>query len=320
MNICSSKRQAKQCLREIKLLQHFRYHKNITCLYDLDIPDFARSNELYLYGELMEADLEAIIRSRQPLTDTHYQSFTYQVLCGLKYIHSANVLHRDLKPSNLLVNANCELKICDFGLARGYSDPSDKNAVLMTHAMATRSYTAPEIMLSYDSYSKEIDLWSVGCILAEMLDGRPLFRSKDCVDQLNQILHILGTPDEPTLSRMGTKSAQEYIRTLPRELPMRLPALFPDANPQAIDLLEKLLAFDPVKRIDVTAALAHPYLQIWHNPKEEPTCATSFDSSYESLDSVDEIRNMICQEVINFRHLVRQTTRSDQVMANSCLT
>lgn len=107
-----------------------------------------------LVAELMECDLAAIIRSGQPLTDAHFQSFIYQILCGLKYIHSANVLHRDLKPGNLLVNADCELKICDFGLARGFSVDPEENAGYMTEYVATRWYRAPEIMLSFQSYTK----------------------------------------------------------------------------------------------------------------------------------------------------------------------
>ena len=262
-------------------------------------------NELYLYEELMEADLHAIIRSAQPLTNAHYQSFTYQILCGLKYIHSANVLHRDLKPGNLLVNADCELKICDFGLARGYSDVPEENAGFMTEYVATRWYRAPEIMLSFQSYTKAIDLWSVGCVLAELLGGRPFFKGRDYVDQLNQILHVLGTPDEITLQRIGSQRAQDYVRGLPYKAPIPFADIFPGANPLALDLLTKLLAFDPSRRIDVDAALAHPYLQVWHDPNEEPTCPVPFDFSFESVDTIPDMRTMICQEVSNFRALVR---------------
>ena len=112
-------------------------------------------------AELMECDLAAIIRSGQPLTDAHFQSFIYQILCGLKYIHSANVLHRDLKPGNLLVNADCELKICDFGLARGFSVDPQENAGYMTEYVATRWYRAPEIMLSFQSYTKASEYHSL---------------------------------------------------------------------------------------------------------------------------------------------------------------
>lgn len=118
----------------------------------------------------MECDLAAIIRSGQPLTDAHFQSFIYQILCGLKYIHSANVLHRDLKPGNLLVNADCELKICDFGLARGFSMDPEENAGYMTEYVATRWYRAPEIMLSFQSYTKASEycfcFWELFSILS----------------------------------------------------------------------------------------------------------------------------------------------------------
>ena len=138
-------------------MRHFRGHKNITCLYDLDITNPQSFNEVYLYEELMEADLHAIIRSGQPLSDAHFQSFIYQTLCGLNHVHSHGFFHRDLKPGNLLVNADCELKICDFGLSRGFD--ADGQAVMpgaqafMTEYVATRWYRAPEIMLSHQNYT-----------------------------------------------------------------------------------------------------------------------------------------------------------------------
>lgn len=305
-NVFSKKILCKRALRELKLLNHFRGHKNITCLYDVDIVDTDNFNELYLYEELMECDMHQIIRSQQPLTDAHYQSFIYQILVGLKYIHSANVLHRDLKPGNLLVNADCELKICDFGLARGFSSDPERNAGFLTEYVATRWYRAPEIMLSFQSYTKAIDIWSVGCILAELLGGKPLFKGKDYVDQLNQILHYLGTPSEETLSRIGSQRAQEYVRSLPYMPKIEFCKLFPNANQQALDLLEKMLAFDPKDRITVEAALEHPYLQIWHDPGDEPDCPTEFDFSFEEVDDMETMREMILKEVLEFRAMVRQ--------------
>jgi len=304
-NVFSKKILAKRALREIKLLQHFRGHRNITCLYDMDIPRPDNFNETYLYEELMECDLAAIVRSGQPLTDAHFQSFIYQILCGLKYIHSANVLHRDLKPGNLLVNADCELKICDFGLARGFSVDPEENAGYMTEYVATRWYRAPEIMLSFQSYTKAIDVWSVGCILAELLGGRPFFKGRDYVDQLNQILHILGTPNEETLSRIGSPRAQEYVRNLPFMAKRPFPSLFPNANPDALDLLDHMLAFDPSSRIDVETALEHPYLHIWHDASDEPGCPTTFNFDFEVVEDVIEIRKLILDEVHRFRQHVR---------------
>ncbi|KZV88400.1 kinase-like protein [Exidia glandulosa HHB12029] len=308
-SISSKKILTKRCLRELKLLHHFRGHKNITSLIDLDIVYNAAGDfdEVYCYEELMEADLHAIIRSGQPLSDAHFQSFLYQALCGLKYIHSANVLHRDLKPGNLLVNADCELKICDFGLAR--SDSSSNGAGFMTEYVATRWYRAPEIMLSYANYTTSIDVWSIGCILAELLGGKPIFKGRDYVDQLNQILHLLGTPTEDTLRRVGSPRAQDYIRSLPIKPRIPFATLYPHANPLAIDLLGQMLNFDPAKRISCEAALNHPYLAVWHDPNDEPVCPTKFDFGFEEEDSMEGMKRLIIEEVNSFRAQVRSGRR-----------
>lgn len=315
-NIFSKKILCKRSLRELKLLQFFRGHKNITCLYDLDIipnPMTGDFNEVYLYEELMECDMHQIIRSGQPLTDQHYQSFIYQVLCGLKYIHSADVLHRDLKPGNLLVNADCELKICDFGLARGFSEDPEQNAGFMTEYVATRWYRAPEIMLSFTNYTKSIDIWSVGCILAELLGGRPLFRGKDYVDQLNQILLILGTPKESTLTKIGSIRAQNYVKSLPFMRKVEYSEIFPTVNPLALDLLEKMLTLDPYERINVDDALKHPYFQVWHDPQDEPECQVKFDfKSFETTDDLPTMKQMIIDEVKTFREFVRKPIQEQQ--------
>ncbi|KAJ3121884.1 Mitogen-activated protein kinase [Nowakowskiella sp. JEL0407] len=295
---------AKRALRELKLLKHLNGHENITGIHDMDIADVEAFNEIYLVQELMEADLHQIIRSEQPLTDAHYQYFIYQILRGLKYIHSANILHRDLKPGNLLVNADCELKICDFGLARGFED--SEGAGFLTEYVATRWYRAPEIMLSFKSYSKAIDLWSVGCIFAELLGSRPLFKGKDYVDQLNQILSILGTPDDATLRRIGSERAQLYIKSLPKMPKVSFAKLYPKASEQALDLLERLLYFDPAKRITVDEALSHPYLEAYHDIEDEPVCDQLFDFSFEKLDNLEDIKKVIIEEVIHFRQQQQQ--------------
>jgi len=292
---------AKRALREVKLLKHFNGHENITSLFDMDIHNVHDFNEIYLVQELMEADLHQIIRSEQPLTDAHFQYFIYQICRGLKYIHSANVLHRDLKPGNLLVNADCELKICDFGLARGFSEAPEANQGFMTEYVATRWYRAPEIMLSFQSYTKAIDMWSVGCIFAEMLGGKPLFKGRDYVDQLNQILNILGTPDDATLRRVGSERAQVYIRSLPKMPRIPFQNLYPKANPLALDLLSRLLAFDPAQRIVVEQALAHPYLAAYHDEDDEPVHPRFFDFSFERVYSMEEMKKLIAQEVMSFK-------------------
>jgi p38 MAP kinase len=127
--------------------------------------------DIYFVTELLGTDLHRLLTSR-PLDDQFIQYFVYQMLRGLKYVHSAGVIHRDLKPSNILVNENCDLKICDFGLAR-IQDAQ------MTGYVSTRYYRAPEIMLTWQQYDHAVDIWSVGCILAEMILGKPIFPGKD---------------------------------------------------------------------------------------------------------------------------------------------
>jgi mitogen-activated protein kinase 7 len=148
-------------------------------------------------------------------------------------------------------------------------------------------------------------VWSVGCILAELLGGRPFFKGRDYVDQLNQILHILGTPNEETLSRIGSSRAQEYVRNLPYMAKKFFQTLFPNANPDALDLLDRMLAFDPSSRVSVEEALQHPYLKIWHDETDEPDCPTTFNFDFEVLDEVVDMRKAILEEVYQFRQSVR---------------
>ena len=146
----------------------------------------------------------------------------------------------------------------------------------------------------------------MGCILAELLGGRPFFKGRDYVDQLNQILHYLGTPVEETLSRIGSPRAQEYVRNLPFMPKVPFARLFPSANPDALDLLDRMLAFDPSSRISVEDALEHRYLHIWHDASDEPACPTTFDFHFEVVEDVQEMRKMILDEVVRFRAHVRQ--------------
>lgn len=247
--------------------------------------------------ELMETDMHRVIRT-QNLSDDHCQYFIYQTLRALKAMHSANVLHRDLKPSNLLLNANCDLKVCDFGLARSAA-LSEDNSGFMTEYVATRWYRAPEIMLTFKEYTKAIDIWSVGCILAEMLSGKPLFPGKDCEwstytllrrrqqltppdhHQLTLILDVLGTPTMEDYYGIKSRRAREYIRSLPfkKKIPWR--QLFPTTPDLALDLLDRLLAFNPVKRISVEEALRHPYLEPYHDPDDEPTADAIPDGFFD---------------------------------------
>jgi len=148
-------------------------------------------------------------------------------------------------------------------------------------------------------------VWSVGCILAELLGGKPFFKGRDYVDQLNQILHYLGTPNEETLSRIGSPRAQDYVRNLPFMQKVSFQSLFRQANPDALDLLDRMLAFDPSSRISVEEALEHRYLHIWHDASDEPSCPTTFDFQFEVVEEINDMKKMILDEVNQFRQSVR---------------
>uniref|UniRef100_A0A7N5ZVU6 Mitogen-activated protein kinase n=1 Tax=Anabas testudineus TaxID=64144 RepID=A0A7N5ZVU6_ANATE len=243
-------------LREIKILLRF-HHENIIGINDiLRARHIDQMRDVYIVQTLMETDLYKLLKS-QRLSNDHVCYFLYQILRGLKYIHSANVLHRDLKPSNLLINTTCDLKICDFGLAR-IADPEHDHTGFLTEYVATRWYRAPEIMLNSKGYSKSIDIWSVGCILAEMLSNKPIFPGKHYLDQLNHIL--------------------------------------------ALDLLGRMLTFNPIKRISVEEALAHPYLEQYYDPTDEPVAEEPFTFSME-LDDLpkEKLKELIFEETARFQ-------------------
>ncbi|XVF68636.1 hypothetical protein PTKIN_Ptkin11bG0017300 [Pterospermum kingtungense] len=295
-NAFDNRIDAKRTLREIKLLGHMD-HDNVIKIKDIIMPpEKEKFNDVYIAYELMDTDLHQIIRSSQPLTDDHCQYFLYQLLRGLNYIHSANVLHRDLKPSNLLLNANCDLKICDFGLARTTSETD-----FMTEYVVTRWYRAPELLLNCSEYTAAIDIWSVGCILMEIIRREPLFPGKDYVQQLGLITQLLGSPEDSDLGFLRSDNARKYVKQLPRFPKQPFAEKFPDVSPVAIDLAEKMLVFDPSKRITVEEALNHPFLSSLHEINEEPTCPSPFVFDFEQTNlNEEDIKELIWRESLNF--------------------
>lgn len=294
-------------LRELKLLKYFQEQnvsENIISIVDIIRPPTIEAfKEVYLIQELMETDMHRVIRT-QDLSDDHCQYFIYQTLRALKALHSADVIHRDLKPSNLLLNANCDLKVCDFGLARSVRT-AEQETGFMTEYVATRWYRAPEIMLTFKQYTKAIDVWSVGCILAEMLSGRPLFPGRDYHHQLTLILEVLGTPTLDEFYAINSRRSRDYIRALPFRKKRAFEVLYPNASPLAIDFLNKTLTFDPKKRLTVELALQHPYLEAYHDPDDEPVAPPlhedffAFDRQKDDI-SKEELKQLLFDEITSF--------------------
>jgi len=268
-------------------------------------PDGVPLDDVYMVMDFMETDLHKIIYSKNVLSDEHMQYFIYQTLKGLKCIHSANVIHRDLKPSNLLLNPNCDLKICDFGLARGLKNSQEADYEL-TEYVVTRWYRAPDIMVSSNPYDAKVDVWSLGCILAELHGRQPIFPGEDTLKQIELIFNILGTPTEDDMKDFVTNErAKAYILSLRKRPKVPFSVHYPGANPLALDLMDKMLQFNPVKRISVDDALKHPWFKALHNPKKDLNTGEmkeKFDFEWEKQKITGQVlRDLMWEEVLAFR-------------------
>ncbi|ERM96480.1 hypothetical protein AMTR_s00001p00258300 [Amborella trichopoda] len=290
--------RAKLTYREVKLNAHLSGHENIIGIRDIiRSPQREKFNDVYIVSELMETDLHQVLSLHEPLTEWHQVYILYQLLRGLKYIHSANVLHRDLKPSNLLVSSDCTLKICDFGLARINSPRA-----LMNTEVVTFWYRAPELLLGYPRYTYSVDIWSVGCIFMELVTGKHLFPGANSTDQLQLICKLLGSPDESSLWFLQTDEARRrYVRQILHFPKHQLSQRFPAIPPIAIDLVEKMLVFDPNKRITCDEALAHPYLEKLHDISDEPTCTSPLSADFGDLPlTIEDFKELVWEESLKF--------------------
>ncbi|KAH7331642.1 hypothetical protein KP509_20G045300 [Ceratopteris richardii] len=259
--------------------------------------------DIYVVFELMESDLHQVIKANDDLTPEHYQFFLYQLLRAMKYIHTANVFHRDLKPKNVLANADCKLKICDFGLARvAFNDAP--STIFWTDYVATRWYRAPELCGSFFSkYTTAIDIWSIGCIFAEVLSGKPLFPGKNIVHQLDLITDLLGTPSPDSIARVRNDKARRYLSSMRKKPAVPLTQKFPNADPLAANLLERLIAFDPKDRPTAEQALADPYFKGLAKVDREPSCQPISKMEFEFERrrlTKDTVRDLIYREILEY--------------------
>jgi mitogen-activated protein kinase 1/3 len=291
---------AKRILREVKILRKLN-HENIIRILDIFPPSSSDFNDIYIVTDLMETDLHRVIYSKQQLSDDHTQYFTYQILRGLKYLHSANIIHRDLKPSNILVNRNCDLKICDFGLARGIA-AEEEDAGNLTDYVVTRWYRSPEVVLSSSHYSKAVDVWSVGCILLELIGRKAIFMGKDHLDQIRRIIEVLGTPDERDIHWLPADGpARRFIAKCALSEKKPLTSIFPKANIDAIAAAEAMLTFDPYKRVTVEETLGLKYFDSLHCTAEEPMATEPIDWSFDNFKPTKRLlQQMVYMEALAF--------------------
>jgi len=295
---------ATRILREVKLLRVLK-HPDIVEVKHIVLPPNPRDyKDIYVIFELMETDLHQVIKANDDLTHEHHQFFLYQLLRGLKYVHTANVYHRDLKPKNILANADCKLKICDFGLARPAFHGDGPTTVFWTDYVATRWYRAPELCGSFfTKYTPAIDIWSIGCIFAEILSGKPLFPGKNVVHQLEIITDLLGTPHPDQIAKVRNEKARRFLGNMRVKPRIPFAQRFPRAAPAALELLEKLLAFDPENRPTAAEALTDPYFAGLADPAREPAAEpiSRTDYAFESRKlTQEEVRALLYKEILEY--------------------
>lgn len=294
---------AKRTLRELKILRNLN-HENILNITTLILPKSRQDfNDIYIVTELVEGDLYSIIKSSQKFEEDHVKFIIYQILRALKYQHSGKVLHRDLKPRNILISSVCEVRVCDYGLARLYNDDSRAKTENLTDYVATRWYRAPELLLANESYDEKIEVWSVGCILAEMYLRKPFLMGVDWKNQLYLILDLLSTPKKEDTDFIENPKAKEFLANYPENPSEKLTSYFEDVDisKEGFDLLKKMLVFNPNKRVSIEEALKHEYLKDLYCPEDEPIReplnSQEFEFENENLNK-EQIKDLIYEEIL----------------------
>ncbi|KAJ3641268.1 hypothetical protein Zmor_027781 [Zophobas morio] len=238
-------------IREISILKGLR-HSAIIELQDV----MYTSDKLYLVFEYLDLDLKRYLDgTMKPMHKELIRSYLKQLCEGLAYLHTHRILHRDIKPQNLLVDKEGHIKIADFGLSRCFSVPTKS----YTHEVVTMWYRAPELLLGSKLYTNGVDIWSLGCVMAEMLIKRALFPGDSEIDQIFKIFKILGTPNEEMWP--GVATLPQYEVSFPQWKPsdLKLHVSFNDAEEE--EFMKMMLVYDPFVRKSAKQLLTVPYLR-----------------------------------------------------------
>lgn len=267
-------------------------------LVDVNLVNLAPYDGLYCFQELMDYDLSRVLYSPVQFLEFHVRSLMYQILCGVKYTHSAGVIHRDLKPGNILVSSQGVLKICDFGLARAIKLGHNGSAHPFTNYVATRWYRAPELILRETHYGKAVDMWAVGCILGEFYGRRPLMPGKDLLAQLHEIIRYLGSP----LEQLTKVQKWNIPGPITRCQAVPWSSIYPYASRAGLDILGALLQWDPLVRLTVNQALDNEFFAKVRDRKTEPGCLAPFGFGAEETEKdVDALKALLKEEVEVFK-------------------
>lgn len=299
----------KRILREIRILASLN-HENLLRLVDLlplPGPDF---DDVYIVMPYMHLDLHKVIHSKMKLSESHAQAFACQILRGLKYLHSAGVVHRDLKPSNILVNKDCTLRIADLGLARGRNSGDEE----LTDYVVTRWYRAPELMLLPTGYFEAVDLWSVGCIHAELLARKPLFPGDNHIGMLRLIGACLGFDPKRDLAWLPREGpardgALRFVDSLqlPETPTKPLEDRLPKASEDCLDFVRKLLSFDHTQRISAAGAIAHPYVAHLADAKGETIAEKTFNWDFDRFEPTKQaLKDRVFEECARLHPEIRR--------------
>ncbi|CAF4752348.1 unnamed protein product [Rotaria sp. Silwood1] len=300
---------AKRTYRELKLLIYLNhYDADVVQLYDVFTPEKKLSDfkTLYFVFNFVDYTLQKITKPRQPLSEDFIRQTIYCLLRGLKFIHSAGIIHRDLKPANIGIDKVGNVAILDFGLSRIASDD------IQTGYVATRWWRAPEVIVNWERYNQKLDIWSVGCMMAELILLRPIFRGRDHIDQLNKILDITGTPNIQTLNEICTAEPRNYISQMTPKPKQDFNELFgykydltgtvpiSGVSTEGVDLLDRLLSFDHRLRPTAEQALAHQFLKQYHSTIEEPTIEPLVDEHEDAQYTIEQWKSIVWQMVEEF--------------------